>query len=508
MPRQGILVQPFTRLNREQIERLHRASMEILRSPGVICYNRDAMEIFGAAGAEVTAVTDSGAPHWILKVPERIIQDAVSTAPGVVKLGARDEDNCLILDGAEPRVRFASGSEANNWLEVDVEAFVSRSDAAREFDFPVFRMEKGNVTKLAQAARLCEQLDNWDSFLRPVNIQDPDVNDDNKDVNKFFIALDNTTKHVMSGLSSLEQLDNVVQMAEMVAGGPERFRENPIISFITCTIKSPLQLVDDTAQKAIAIARRSIPLVISSSPQGGSTAPIQEAGMLAQINAEILFGIALTQLVNKGAPVLYGSVPVRTRMDDLNDSYGVPEFSQYNIGCVQMARYYGIPNYSTGGVSDTQIPGLQASVERLMSHLLVTLAGPQYLHYAFGLLERTNTFCPVQAVLDDTHIGMIKKFATPAVVTDEAVGQCLEQTRSVMKTSHKLYVRYVRHALRSGQITPPYPFEGHGMNDETLINARARLQELLERPPRHIDEATRDRVFQNTSGLLARLRNY
>jgi hypothetical protein len=114
----------------------------------------------------------------------------------------------------------------------------------------------------------------------------------------------------------------------------------------------------------------------------------------------------------------------------------------------------------------------------------------------------------VQAVLDNTHIGMIKKFAGQAAVTDEAVGQCLEQTRSVMTTSHKLYVRYVRHALRSGQITPPYPFEGHSMNDETLINARARLQELLAMPPRHIDEAIRDRVFQNTSGLLARLRNY
>ena len=229
--------------------------------------------------------------------------------------------------------------------------------------------------------------------------------------------------------------------------------------------------------------------------------------MVAQINAEILTGIVLTQLVNKGTPVLYGSVPVRTRMDDLNDSYGVAEFSQYNIDCVQMARYYGLPNYSTGGISDTSIPGVQASVERLFSHILVALAGPQYLHYAFGLLERTNTFCPVQAVLDNAHIGMIKRFAAPAAVTEEAVNECLEQTRKVMDTSHRLYVRYVRSALRSGKISPPYPFESRGMTDETISQAKARWDEIDSLPHNHIDKEIREKVFRDVSGLLGRLKD-
>ncbi|MFC2041418.1 trimethylamine methyltransferase family protein, partial [Chloroflexota bacterium] len=363
------------------------------------------------------------------------------------------------------------------------------------------------VDRLAKAARLCDYLDSWDSFLRPLNIQDSDINDDNKDVNKFFTSLNNTTKHVMSGLTALGQLDNVVKMVKIIAGGEERFKGHPIISFITSVIKSPLQLVGGTTQTAIEIARRGIPLVISSSPQGGSTAPVREEGMVAQINAEILTGIALTQLVNKGTPVLYGSVPGRASMDDLSDSYGVPEFSQYNIDCVQMARYYGLPCYSTGGISDVSVPGIQASVERLFSHILVTLAGPQYLHYAFGLLERTNTFCPAQAVLDDTHIGMIKRFVKQATFTDGMISECLEQIRRVMNTSHKLYVRFVRGALRSGEIAPPYPFEGKGMVDETLLQARGKLEEILSLPPRHIDKETTDVVFQQVPGLLPRLRN-
>jgi len=508
MAREGVLVEPYQRLNLEQVERIHRASLAILTDPGVLCFNRNAAEVFGDSGAEVMPIEQEGAPQWLLKIPEKVISEALQTAPKVVKLGARDENNCLILDGNEPRVRFASGSEANNWLDVNVETFVSKREPDYEVDFPVFWIEKGTVDRLAKAAQLCEHLDSWDSFLRTVNIQDDDINDDNKDVNKFFAALNNTTKHVMSGLTQLSQIDNVVRMAQIIAGGEEKFRENPIISFITCLVKSPLQLVNDTTQTAIEVAKRGIPLVVSSSPHGGSTAPIREEGMVAQINAEIMVGIALTQLVNKGTPVLYGSVPGRASMDDLTDSYGVPEFNQYNIDCVQMARYYGLPCYSTAGISDVKVPGIQATVERLFSHILVTLAGPQYIHYAFGLLERTNTFCPVQAVLDDTHIGMVKRFVKQPAVTDDRVSECLEQVRRVMGTSHKLYVRFVRSALRSGEISPPYPFEGKDMVDETLLRARERMEEIMSLPPRHIDRATIDKVFQQVPNLLTRLRDY
>jgi len=506
--RPGILVKPYQRLKLEQVEQIHRASLSILINPGVLCFNRNAADIFGDHGAEVLPIHQGSADCWLLKIPENIITDAVQAAPKVVRLGARDENNCLILNGQEPRVHFASGSEANNWLDVGGETFISKRKPDYEVELPVFRVQKGTVDRLAKAARLCEHLDSWDSFLRPVNIQDDDITDDNKDVNKLFASLNNTTKHVMSGLTELSQLDNVVKMSHIIAGGEDRFRENPIISFITCLVKSPLQLVDDTTQTSIEIARRGIPLVISSSPQGGSTAPIREEGMVAQINAEILVGIALTQLVNKGTPVLYGSVPVRARMDDLYDSYGVPEFSQYNIDCVQMARYYSLPCYSTGGVSDVKVPGIQASVERLFSHILVTLAGPQYIHYAFGLLERTNTFCPVQAVLDNAHISMVKRFVKQPMVTADRISESLEQVRKVMGTSHKLYVRFVRSVLRSGEITPPYPFESKGMVDETLLRAQKQMDEVLSLPPRHIDKMTIDEVFQQVPGLLTRLRDY
>jgi len=508
MARQGILVEPYQRLKQEQVERIHQASLALLLNPGVACFNRDAAELFGDCGAEVSSIEQEGAACWLIKIPEKVVSDALQTAPKVVKLGARDENNCLILDGSEPKVHFVSGSETNIWLDVDFQAYVKKSDPDVEVMVPEFHPRRGTVLDLCQAAHLCEHLETLDAFIRPVNIQDKEITVDNKDVNKYFASLNNTTKHVMAGLTNVKQLDNVVNMAKLIVGGDKELKENPVISFITCLVKSPLQFVDDTTQTLIEICRRGLPVVVSSSPQAGTTAPIKEDGIMAQINAEVLAGITLSQLVNKGTPVLYGSVPVRARLDNLSDSYGAPETSQYNIDCVQIARFYKLPCYSTAGVCDTKIPGLQSSIERLFSDILVTLSGPQYLHCAYGLLDGNSTFCLLQAVLDDTHFKMIKFFLRPPQVSQAELDDTLKQIREVVATKQKLYVRYIRPLMRSGQLSMPYPFEGDRETDNVLALAYERMNELLSQPVEHIDPDTTSRIFREIPGILPRLNVY
>ncbi|GAG07697.1 unnamed protein product, partial [marine sediment metagenome] len=265
----------------------------------------------------------------------------------------------------------------NVWLDVEFEGAA-----------PKFTRLPGSVQRLGNSAHLCENLENLDFFIRNVNVQDEGITETNKDVNQFFTSFSNISKHVQAGLTSLEALDDVVRMGQIVAGGKDAFQENPVLSFITCVIKSPLQMVDDTAAKLIEISKRRVPVVISSCPMGGATGPFDEFGMVAQINAELLAGVALNQLVAPGAPVLYGAVPVRTRLDNLNDMYAAPEFVHYNLDCAQMARFYGLPCYSTAGVGDTSVPGIQATVEKMLTLVAVPASGAQYVHYAFGLLER------------------------------------------------------------------------------------------------------------------------
>ncbi len=428
--------------------------------------------------------------------------DALNSVPSEVMLGARKPENRLKLNAQVPYVYFGTGSEANFVLTSQFEEFVSRRDPGNVISHPVFEELRGSVSHLCKSAKLCNALSSVDFFIRNVNIQDEEIHFENKDVNVFMASLMYMTKHVQAGLVNLEKLDDVVRLAEIVAGG--KLEDNPVISFIVCAVKSPLQMVEDTTDKLIELARRKLPQVLSSSPQGGSTAPIREEGMTALINAEILASITLTQLINPGTPVLYGAVPVRTRQDNLHDLYGAPEFIHYNVDCIQMARYYSIPCYSSAGVGDAKVPGMQATVEKLFAQLEVAAAGAQYIHYAFGLLDKTNVFSPLQAVLDDAHIQIIKTILQKPAFGQEDVDSAINEIRHVTSSSGKLFAKYIRKARRLGLVSEPYGFESHVAKDEVLQKAYEKQKEIMGSPDDVLEGQLIDSIYKNIPGLLPR----
>lgn len=504
MPREGILIdKPWERITEKQIQQIHEASLQILKELGLISFNQKAAEIFQAHGAAVEQ--SDGDNCWKIKIPEKLVAGALASAPKTVTLGARNPENILIMHGDEARVFFITGSETNIWLEEDFPTYVKKNDPTKEVTVPEFHARRGMLADLCDSAHVCEHLETVDGYIRTVNIQDKDIDENNKDVNKFFACLNNTTKHIMSGLTNPEQLENVVKLAEMVAGGRQQLKDNPLISFITCLVKSPLQFVDDTTETYLDICKRGLPVVVSSSPQAGTSAPITEAGIMAQINAEVLAGITLGQLVNPGTPVLYGSVPVLARMDTLGDSYGAIETSQYNIDCVQMARFYKLPNYSTSGVCDAKIPGQQSTMERLFSDIVVTMSGPQFLHCAFGLLDCNSVFSLLQAVIDDAHFRRIKFFLNKPKIGEQELAETLKQIEAVAATPQKMFISYIRPVMRRGGISPPYPFEGDLGGDNVFALAYKRLQELRAKPAPHIAPEVITEIFKEIPGLLPRL---
>ncbi len=484
LQREGVVVRPLRRLSEQQIKLIDGVSRDLLEDPGLLCYNAAAADVYAAAGAKI----ESAEGCVRVRLSSSIVDKALDSAPSTVVLGARDESNRLVLDAHEPRVRFGSGAETNFWLDVEFEG-----------NMPKFTRLPGSIGRLGDSAHLCDNLEHLDFFIRNVNIQDEGITGENKDVNQFFTSFNNITKHVQAGLTSLEALDDVVSMGQILAGGKAAFEKNPVLSFITCVIKSPLQMVDDTAEKLIEISKRRVPVVISSCPMGGATGPFDEFGMVAQINAELLAGITLNQLVAPGSPVLYGAVPVRTRLDNLNDMYAAPEFVHYNLDCAQMARFYGLPCYSTAGVSDTSLPGIQATVEKMLTLLSVPASGAQYVHYAFGLLERTNVFCPEQAILDDAHIDLVKRTLQDAPVNDRRREEVLSLVREVMDSSHKTYMYHLPLPSRDPVYTR-YPLE----DDEAgaLAAAHQRYQEILGEPRKQMPAELRNEIILKVPGIL------
>jgi len=496
--RSGTLVDPVERISPEQVGIIHKASMAILDNPGILCFSDQAAGILDKAGCLTTKELFDGKTVRRVRFPESAIMGAVESIPAKVILGARNPKNRLLLDANVPRVYFGTGSETNIVLKTEMAQFVKADDPETKIMHPLFTRERGNVARLCESAKLCDALPNVDFFIRNVNVQDPDITTGNKDVNVFLASLAYMTKHVQAGLANLACLDDILRLGEIVAGGPEAFRKNPILSFITCLVKSPLQMVEDTTDKLIAMARKGVPVVVSSSPQGGSTAPIREEGIVAMINAEILAGMTLAQLVNPGTPVLYGAVPVRARLDNLNDLYGAPEFIHYNMDCVQLARLYGVPCYSTAGVGDGSVPGMQTLAEKFFSYLALASTGAQYIHYAVGLLEKTNVFSPLQAVLDDAHIGIVREILRKPGFGENEAANAVKEVRKVMDSSSRLFARYIRKAMREGKVSAPYPFESADGGDEVMKNAHGRLAEIM----RSRGERLSDEVWDNIAGSL------
>ena len=96
----------------------------------------------------------------------------------------------------------------------------------------------------------------------------------------------------------------------------------------------------------------------------------------------------------------------------------------------------------------------------------MTLSGPQFLHCAYGLLDGNAVFCLLQAVLDDAHFQMLKFFLKTPKINQPELTEVLKQIRETVVTPQKLYIGYIRPLLRSGEISPPYPFEGAGESDD------------------------------------------
>jgi trimethylamine--corrinoid protein Co-methyltransferase len=150
-------------------------------------------------------------------------------------------------------------------------------------------------------------------------------------------------------------------------------------------------------------------------------------------------------------------------------------------------------------VGDASVPGIQATVEKLLTFLTVPRAGAQYIHYAFGLLERTNVFCPEQAVMDDAHIGIAKRCMLDTTVRPERRDEVLAVIREVMQTDHKTFMYHLPLPSK-GEAYANYPLE----DDEggALLAAHRRYRDILDLPRNPLPDETRQELQAKVPGIL------
>ncbi|MBI2201521.1 MAG: trimethylamine methyltransferase family protein, partial [Armatimonadetes bacterium] len=296
-------------LSPAEVEAIDQAALRVLEEVGIEARDQEILELYRRAEARI-----EGSRVFL---PGTVVQREVRRAPAEVVLCGRDPRHDLRLTGTN--VHVGTGGAALDVLDLDT----GEARPARLQD-------------VADLALLVENLENIHFFLRPCEPRDVPL--DRVDVNKYYAAFTHTTKHVMGSVHGLDGLRQSLELAALVSGGPEAYRQRPILSFIGCWMVSPLTLEPAITRVILEAVRQHAPVVLSTAPMAGSTSPLTLAGTLVQTHAELLSGIALTQIAAPGAPVLYGAVPSLSNLRTGRYLGGPIEFGMLQAAAAQLAR--------------------------------------------------------------------------------------------------------------------------------------------------------------------------
>ena len=381
-------------LTEGDVMRIHEASLTVLERTGIQVVESEAREIFREAGAQIDEANDR------VYIPRSMVKDALRTAQNEVTLYGRDPKHNLTLGGK--RVHMGTGGAAVKVL--DLETGQDRESTLKD---------------VAQIGRLVDALDNIHFYLRACVARD--IPTENLDLNTYYAALTNTTKHVTGNCFTVASAREVIEMAAMIAGSLEALRAQPFISFITSWTVSPLRYAPETVEVLTEVVRQEMPVFLSSAPQAGATSPAALAGSLVQINAEELSGITYCQLVKPGTPVILGYVPSVADLRTGNFVGGAMEFGLMNAAVAQMGQFYNLPVYNSSGLSDSKLPDIQAGYEKGITGLAAGLAGSNFIHHSAGFLESMLTVAYEQYVIDDEINGAVMRAVRGIEVNDETL---------------------------------------------------------------------------------------
>lgn len=377
----------FEVLSESQVKDIHQASLEILQSTGVNIHLKETRDMLKDAGCSVEGEK--------VYFPPGLVEWAIDAAPSRAYLFDRNGKNPLTL--GENNVTFGLGPTLLKMRDPE-------TGERRPF-------RKEDTVK---ATRLVDALDNidWVSGLGTID----DVPHELSDRHEFEAMVKNTTKPIVAWSYTNEGLEDIVEMASAVAGSKEEFLRKPFVISYSEPI-SPLTHDKDASKKLLMTAEMGIPTIHDPIPQAGASAPVTLAGQLAQGNAENLSGLVISQVKREGLPFFIGGVMSIMDMQTAILSYGAPEMQLATAAYQDVADYYELPTFGTGGCTDSKVVDQQMGIENTMSVLFSALSGANLVHDV-GYTESGTTGSLSEIAMVDEIVGQVKKFVQGVDVND------------------------------------------------------------------------------------------
>jgi trimethylamine--corrinoid protein Co-methyltransferase len=459
-------------LGAEDVCAIIDAAWRVLGEAGVQVNTKTGREAFAEAGAEIDGN--------VVRIPRDLGESLLGRAPSAVTLYSRDGSRDCTLEAQQ--VHMGTGGTALYVIDPETD-----------------RHRESTVRDVAWCARLCDALEQLDIFT--INVFPNEIEStDQIDANRFYWSLQNTGKHVMAGIYSAQGLREVIEMAQMVAGGAEKLRARPFVSFITLVI-SPLKIDDIYGEMTCICAREGLPVVVPTEPLAGTTSPVTPAANILMHVAETIAGVMMVQAVNPGAPAIAGSVGSTADMRTLQHLSGPIERGIVNAGVAQVIQALELPLYSTAGTSDAKTVDAQAAFESALSNMLVMMSGANYIHDSVGLMDFDLTVAYEKMVIDNEIIGMVRRVMDGVEVSEETLATDLICERGpgegYMAEEHTVrHMREGRYLPAVADRTPRAEWAQGGCKTAT-DRARARALALIgEHRPAGLSEDLSEAILE------------
>ena len=438
-------------LSQEAIEIIEYNAETVLEEIGVaFTDNPGAIEIWRNAGADIEGER--------VKIPRGLARKLCRTAPKKIIQHARNSERNVEIGGntlvmapvyGPPFVRTASGGRRYATIE----------------DFQKF-VKLGYMSKWLHhsGGTLCEPTD---------------VAVNKRHLDMLYAHMNLSDKPFMGSVTDPSRAEDSVKMCDILFGGIE---DRTVLTSLI-NINSPLTF-DATMMGALEVyAKANQACIVSPFIVGGAMAPVTVAGTLTQVLAEVLAGVAYSQLIRKGAPVIFGAFVTSIDMNSGAPTFGTPEASQITYGAGQLARRLGLPYRSAGSFCGSKLPDAQAGYESANSLNMGLLSGVNFMLHSCGWLEGGLVSSFEKFVMDSDQLGTLHHLAKGIKI--DANAQALSAIREVGPGGHYLGCEHTQENFKDAfwrsELLDYKPFETwaeEGSRDTQAL-ASLRVEKIL-----------------------------
>jgi len=397
---------PTPVVSEDELEAIHDASLTILEEMGMDFMNSEARAILKRAGADVKPDSER------VRFDRNLILDAIKTCPSEFTLHARNTERNVQIGGKN--LVFAQVASPPNCSDMQ-----GGRRAGNQADFR-------NLIRLAQRYDIVHLTGGY-----PVEPVDLHASIRHLDCLSDIAKLTDKAFHAYS--LGKERNQDALEIARIARGITHEQMDREPSLFSVINSSSPLRLDTPMLQGIIEMSSRNQIIILTPFTLAGAMAPVTIAGALAQQNAEALAGIAFTQLVRPGAPVVYGGFTSNVDMKTGAPAFGTPEYMKAVLAGGQLCRKYGIP-YRTSNVCAANTVDAQAAYESVFSLWALIQAGGNFIMHSAGWMEGGLTASFEKFIVDVDMLQMVAELLTPLDVSPAGLG--LDAVRDVGPGGH------------------------------------------------------------------------